>query len=217
MPDGYSFHRHRLANESGYHGTSVDRIAEKLNVTKGSFYRHIDAKDDLVLECFRRSFKRISAVKTITQNNGGDSWQQISSTLASLLNVQFDTRWPLLRTTALQALPMPLREQAIKRSNRLALRFAGTLSDGISEGSLRAIDPLIASQVIMPMVNSACDLRIWASKLVREEAIALYASTLKDGLFNDQVLDRISPRNIWAAVDSTDRHQALHAWRRQSR
>ncbi len=178
-----------LINQSGYLGASVHRIAEALNVTKGSFYHHLDAKDDLVLECFRRSYRRVAGVKSATEDAGGDSWQQISSTMATLLNVQFDARWPLLRTTALQALPISLREEAIKRSNRLALRFAGTLSDGIRDRSLRLVDPLIASQVIMPMLNTAYDLRIWASRLPREEAARLYTSTLKDGLFNDSVVD----------------------------
>ena len=34
-------------NERGYRGASVNRIAESLNVTKGSFYHHHEAKDDL--------------------------------------------------------------------------------------------------------------------------------------------------------------------------
>ncbi|MDN8891457.1 helix-turn-helix domain-containing protein, partial [Staphylococcus aureus] len=46
----------RLINERGYRGASVERIASELNVTKGSFYHHLEAKDDLVLACFRRSF-----------------------------------------------------------------------------------------------------------------------------------------------------------------
>ena len=39
----------RLINELGYRGASVQRIASELNVTKGSFYHHLDAKDELVL------------------------------------------------------------------------------------------------------------------------------------------------------------------------
>ncbi|PMZ30528.1 TetR/AcrR family transcriptional regulator, partial [Pseudomonas sp. GW247-3R2A] len=38
----------RLINQLGYRGASVQKIASELNVTKGSFYHHLDAKDDLV-------------------------------------------------------------------------------------------------------------------------------------------------------------------------
>ena len=45
-----------LVNEQGYRGASVDKISAKLNVTKGSFYHHNDNKQDLISECFERTF-----------------------------------------------------------------------------------------------------------------------------------------------------------------
>ena len=45
-----------LVNEQGYRGASVDKISARLNVTKGSFYHHHDNKEDLITECFERSF-----------------------------------------------------------------------------------------------------------------------------------------------------------------
>ena len=50
----------RLINELGYRGASVQKIASELNVTKGSFYHHLDAKDDLVIACYKRSFDTIA-------------------------------------------------------------------------------------------------------------------------------------------------------------
>lgn len=174
----------RLINERGYRGASVDRIVAELKVTKGSFYHHLDAKDDLVIECFRRSYGRMSCAQRLADESGGDCWQRLSSTFATLLNLQFAGDWPLLRTSALQALPASLRRDVVERSNRMALRFAGTLVDGISEGSIRPVDPTIASQIIMSTINTACDIRGWAAKLSRDVAIELYASTLAHGLFD---------------------------------
>ena len=47
----------RLINEQGYRGASVEKISSRLNVTKGSFYHHHEAKDELVVDCFKRSFE----------------------------------------------------------------------------------------------------------------------------------------------------------------
>ena len=44
-----------LMNDQGYHGASVQKISERLNVTKGAFYHHLDTKDDLILACFERT------------------------------------------------------------------------------------------------------------------------------------------------------------------
>src|SRR5204862_5342102 len=69
-----------------------------------------------------------------------------SDLIAALLDYQFGERGPLLRTTALSGLPPQVRSTMIDRSNRIARRFAGMLSDGIAQGSIRAIDPLVASR-----------------------------------------------------------------------
>jgi AcrR family transcriptional regulator len=178
----------RLINELGYRGASVQRIASELNVTKGSFYHHLDAKDELVTACYKRSFDIIADAQRLAESHQGSHWKRLESTIATLLDVQFSERGPLLRTTALSGLPPRVRNTMIDRSNRIARRFAGMLSDGIAEGSIRPIDPLVASQALMALQNAAFDMRKWASTMPREKAVAFYASTLAFGLFDDRVL-----------------------------
>ena len=174
----------RLINERGYRGASVDRIASELNVTKGSFYHHLDAKDDLVVECFRYSFLTLSRAQREADAAGGTEWQRLCSAMAMLLEIQLGTDGSLLRTTALQALPPDMRDRVVERSNRIARRFAGTMIDGISEGSIRTIDPIIAAQSLMVMLNAAYELRTWSAGLAPEAAVSAYASTLAFGLFD---------------------------------
>jgi AcrR family transcriptional regulator len=178
----------RLINELGYRGASVQRIASELNVTKGSFYHHLDAKDDLVLACYRRSFDTIADAQGQADDLGGSQWQRLSSTIATLLDIQFAERAPLLRTTAMSGLPPRERSAMVDRSNRIARRFAGTIMDGIAEGSCRPVDALIAAQSLMALQNAAFDMRKWAGTMPRPRAIAMYASTLLFGMFDDRAL-----------------------------
>lgn len=178
----------RLINELGYRGASVQKIASQLNVTKGSFYHHLDAKDDLVIACYRRSLDTIADAQRLSGEVPGSYWQQLSSTIATLLDIQFSERGPLMRTTALSGLPRSVRSAMVARSNRIARRYAGMMNDGIGEGSIRPIDPLIAAQALMALQNAAFDMRKWASTMPRDRAIAYYASTLMFGLFDDRVL-----------------------------
>ncbi len=175
-----------MINQRGYRGASVNRIAGALNVTKGSFYHHHSAKDDLVFECFERSYDRLSAVQLAAGAIEGDGWTQIASALAELVDLQFRDPMPLLRTAALQALPSDERGSVVVRSNRLANRFAGMLADGIADGSVRAVDPLVASQLIMPALNAAYEARGWAARQPDPAlAVKLYAWTLCAGVFTD--------------------------------
>jgi AcrR family transcriptional regulator len=177
----------RLINQRGYRGASVQRIASELKVTKGSFYHHLDAKDELVIACYRRSFDTVSDAQRAADAAGGSQWQRLASTVAALIDLQFAERAPLLRTTALSGLPADARLAMIERSNRIARRFAGTIMDGAAEGSCRPVDALIAAQALMSLQNAAFDMRKWAHTMTRERAVAMYASTVLFGLFDDRM------------------------------
>ena len=185
--DGDAFLRvaTRLINRDGYRGASVDRIASELNVTKGSFYHHLDGKDDLVLACFRRSYDTIARAQDDAEAAGGTMWERLSRAITALISVQFSDDGPLMRTTALAALPAEHRGQVIAQSNILARRFAGMIIDGITEGSINPVDPLIASQMVMSMLNRAVDLHDWAARLGQEQAVATYAALFAHGLLSD--------------------------------
>jgi len=173
-----------LINERGYLGASVERIASELNVTKGSFYHHIDAKDDLVIKCFNRSLTRISDIQKTAKEIECNKWEQLYFVIIQLLEIQFNSEAPLLRTTALAALPRELRLKVLARTNQIAISFSGLIVDGMIEGSIRPVDPLVASQMLMAMINSACDMRNWASAPGIGNNIETYASTVCTGVFS---------------------------------
>ncbi|MWV26706.1 TetR/AcrR family transcriptional regulator [Aurantiacibacter rhizosphaerae] len=175
----------RLINESGYRGASVTRIVDELQVTKGSFYHHLDTKDDLVLECFRRTFSRLTAVQTAAGETGETQWKHLEAIMNYLIDLQFEGEFPLTRTSALQALPADVRNEVLAKSDEAALRFGNTLVEGAQERSVRVVNPLIASQTIAAMLNSAYDLRNWAATMDRKTAIRIYASCLTRGMFAD--------------------------------
>lgn len=64
----------RLINEIGYKGASVERITGELSRTKGSFYHHVEAKDDLVAECSRYSYHRLAAIQIKAGGEKGSPW-----------------------------------------------------------------------------------------------------------------------------------------------
>lgn len=172
----------RLINQRGYRGASVSGIAAELNVTKGSFYHHHDAKDDLVLACFRRSYRTMRAVQRAVRGRPGDEWDRLSAAVASLVEHQFLPEGPLLRTSALAAIPPELRAEAARMSRRVADHFAAMISDGIAEGSIRPVDPAIAAEALTAMINAASDLPFHVA--VDPGTVAgLYARPLLVGVF----------------------------------
>lgn len=174
----------QLINESGYKGASVDRIARQLNRNKTAFYRHIEGKDNLVAECSRASYHRLAELQNLANRRHSSPWHRITTTLSSALALQFQDEFPLLRSSALQAMPLALRGVALEQANRTALGLMGVLVEGMQEGTVRISDPWIASQVILSAINASYDLKGWRRSQPVEKAIAIYSGVLASGLFD---------------------------------
>ena len=174
----------KLINQRGYRGASVEKISEQLNVTKGSFYHHNAAKDDLVVECFERSFEVVRQVQTAALAMPGDHWGKIAAAAASLAEFQLSERGPLLRSSALTALPEPIRLKMVERASRVSERFAAMISDGVAEGSVRAVDPAIAAQMLNATLNVAADLPLSIADVAVGEVAALYIKPMLMGVFS---------------------------------
>jgi AcrR family transcriptional regulator len=172
----------RLINERGYRGASVELIAAQLNVTKGSFYHHHSAKDDVVTACFARSFDIVRKAQRAAQALEGDEWLKLSSAAAALVEFQFSSVGPLLRTSALAALPESIREEMIAQSGRLSDRFAAMISDGVAQGSVRPVDPFVAAQMLNATLNAAADLPVILRGVDARTAVQLYARPFFTGL-----------------------------------
>lgn len=194
MPDALLIAATRLINQHGYKGASVDKISASLQRTKGAFYHHIDGKDDLVAAGFERSFD----VLRTAQNKGlaleGDAWTRLNSIVAALAVFQISPEGPLMRISALQSLPEPMRRKVIDGSDRIARRFSGLVSDGVSERSLRPVDPAIASQMLNAAINAVADRRLALQDPQLERAPLHYAVPMLFGVLCGPVREVLGPR-----------------------
>ncbi len=172
----------RLINKEGYRGASVEKISAELNVTKGSFYHHNEAKDDLVVQCFDRTFEIMRRTQSAAMKLPGDQWGKLTTAAAALVKYQNSDRG-LLRTSALSALPEPIRAEMVAQSNRISDRFSAMISDGVAEGSVRPVDPVIAAQMLNATLNAACELRFLVRDVRPEKASDLYARPILMGVF----------------------------------
>lgn len=172
----------RLINLQGYRGASVEKISAELNVTKGSFYHHNENKDELVVACFNRSFDVMKQAQRAAMNLSGTHWDRIASAAAALIDFQLSAHGPLLRASALGALPFDIRQNMMSGSDRVSDRFAALISDGIADGSIRAVDAQIASQMLNAAINAAADLTWVMPDIRREDAPMLYVKPMLMGL-----------------------------------
>ena len=171
-----------LINEEGYHGASVERISAKLNVSKGAFYHHNETKDELVVACFQRTFETMWRAIHAAEQAGGTGLEVLVSAVAALIEHQMSGEAPLLRTSALTAVPEGLRPGLMQRFNRISYRFASILCDGVADGSCAAVDVNVASQVISSAINAAAELHYWTPGMTPETVVQHYVRPIFEGL-----------------------------------
>jgi AcrR family transcriptional regulator len=171
-----------LINEQGYLGASVEKISARLNVTKGSFYHHNEAKDDLVVACFERTVDIMRSAQRAADQLAVSGWDRLCSTSAALVEFQVSGNAPLLRTSALTSVPEAIQAQLIMKFDRVSGYFAAVISDGIADGSIRPIDANICAQMITGMLNAAAELGFWAQGLSPKQAGGVFLQPLFEGM-----------------------------------
>jgi AcrR family transcriptional regulator len=174
----------RLLNEKGYHGASVSQISARLGVTKGSFYHHLDTKEDLVSGCFERSFLIVRCAQDAGFALEASGWERLSRTVAALVRYQLSEHGPLLRYTALSAAPEGVRQDLAAVTRRLGDRFGQMVADGVIDGSIRGVDQGLAARMLDDMINAAAELWRWTPELDADRAVAEYARPMMFGLIS---------------------------------
>jgi AcrR family transcriptional regulator len=172
-----------LVNEQGYRGASVDKISARINVTKGSFYHHNDNKHDLIAECFDRTFAVVRRALSLAEDGPGSGWSRACAAARALVRYQLSAEGPLLRATAVSALPEEAQRDRVRRTQfRLTERMTSVVVDGMIDGSIRPLDPHIAAQVSIAAINAAAELQRWVASATADNAADLFVRPALQGV-----------------------------------
>ncbi len=171
----------QLINEIGYLGASVERIAAKLDVTKGAFYHHIDAKDDLVAICFARTTEAVRRAQKLSDQIPISAYSRLSSILTSLVQHSLEGDTPLLRGATV-SLPEAIRSEVMAQYEHNAVRFGSIVSDGIVDGSIRPLDAQIGSHMLNACANAIGELIFFLPTPIDPNAAEDFVRPMFEGL-----------------------------------
>lgn len=110
-----------------------------------------------------------------------DGLSHVAAATVSLVSRQMDPSGILLRTSALTAVGLDLREEMARRLSLSTLRFADMLNDGLIDRSVRVCDMRIAAEMVTATINSAQELQRWVPAATRENAADLFVRPLLYG------------------------------------
>lgn len=174
----------RLINERGYRGVSVDQISVRLDVTKGSFYHHMESKDDLIAAAFSRTIEIMRDVQSAAQSIDGDGYSRLTAVLAALVDQQLSDEVPLLRI-ATASVPEATRKTILADFNRVTSNFGAMIYHGIKDGSLRLVDTQIAAEMTTVIIPAASELDLWLPVGSSNRATEAFVQLLFNGVVQE--------------------------------
>lgn len=146
----------QLFSRQGYHATSMRHIAEGVGIQVGSLYRHIDAKEDLLMELVDAvADEFIAGLEPLVGPGApGSARHRLSKAMESHLAVMsghlpdatvFFHEWRHLSHD---------RRQAIQRKRDIyESYFRSIITDGVEAGEFRRVDARLVGIAVLSLVN----------------------------------------------------------------
>jgi TetR/AcrR family transcriptional regulator len=140
-------------NRSGFHGTALDDIAERLGVTKAALYRYVPTKHDLLFACFNMAMDSAFSNLDRGEREGRNGLEKIRIGLRGYVEEMIgELGYPvvLLEENAL----LPEHAKAIiKRRDRMEQRLRELVVRGMGDGSITPCNPKLVVFSILGAVN----------------------------------------------------------------
>lgn len=143
----------RLFSRNGYHNTSLDDIARSLGVSKGTLYNYVDDKQEILFSFHNMAMEigeRVVAAAGSSEGNGATRLRTAFANYIHEVNEELGGYGVISEIGALKPLD---REAVLARRDRLYRSFTKLLEQGVTDGSVRAVDPKIAVFTMMGVMQ----------------------------------------------------------------
>lgn len=168
----------RAFRAKGYHGTTLDDIADQLGVRKTALYHYFPDKEAILYACHRESLAELSRILEEAQALD-TAPEQIAFVIREHVRVMIDTLEGSPLAFEVTALSAGRRRGVIEARDRYEHGLRKIIEDGIVAGDFRPVDAKIAVFAILGAIN-------WIARWYRPEGL-LHAPEL-GGQFADHLL-----------------------------
>ena len=169
-------------NDKGFHATSLDDVAESLNVTKPTIYHYFSNKDEILFECTRLGLETIRHAIAEAASRNGNAHERLEALLHDYaLYMTQDFGMCVIRTADYELSDESRKQfRALKREIDLLVR--GLVAEGMREGSIAKGDPRLVTFTITGALNWIARWYQRDGPISAEETVKGCVDTLMDGL-----------------------------------
>jgi len=168
--------------EKSYGRTSLDDIAQRLNITKPALYHYFHKKEEILLECYRWGTGLIEESLTEIEGSAGTGLEKVAAFVYSYANVMTVNFGRCVMRLDEGDLSDKALHEVRTYKRKIDRQLRSFIQEGIRDGSIAPCDPKIAAFSIAGAVNWICMWYEPEGPLTAEEIASQFARTLTQGL-----------------------------------
>ena len=137
-----------LFNERGFHATSLDDIAARLNVSKPTLYYYVKNKDEILLQCVSQGLEMTLEGIEASRQAGGNAVDQLRACMQVYAGIVTQPFGMCLIRVGDEEVPERTRTELRRIKSEIDHAFRRLVAQGVEEGSLAPCDPKMSAFVI---------------------------------------------------------------------
>ena len=172
----------QLFIEKSYGRTSMNDLAERLNITKPALYHYFHNKEEVLLECYRLGTAMIEEILNDIAAHCGTGLAKVEAFIYSYANVMTVNFGRCVIRLDEGDLSSEAFAEVRGYKRKIDRRLRTFIQEGIADGSITPCDPKIAAFSIAGALNWICTWYEPKGPLSAEEIATQFARTLTQGL-----------------------------------
>jgi AcrR family transcriptional regulator len=174
----------QLFLEKSYGRTSLNDVADRLNITKPALYHYFRNKEEILLACYRLGCGLIDEILNDIAAHCGTGLEKVEAFIYSYANVMTVNFGRCVMRLDDGDLSSEAFAEVRNYKRKIDRRLRSFVQEGIDDGSIVPCDPKIAAFSIAGAVNWICRWYEPDGPLPAEEIATQFARTLTQGLVN---------------------------------
>jgi AcrR family transcriptional regulator len=168
--------------EKSFARTSLNDVAERLNITKPALYHYFHNKEDVLLGCYRWGATLIEETLTRIASHCSTGLDKVEAFIYAYANVMTVSFGRCVMRLDEGDLSPKARAEVRGYKRGIDRRLRSFIEEGINDGSITPCDPKIAAFSIAGALNWICMWYEPEGALSAEEIATQFARTLTQGL-----------------------------------
>ena len=164
--------------ENDYDGTSMDEVALKSGIAKGTIYLYFKNKQQLFVEVIRELMRRFEIViYDAADYKSEDIYKKMSHIINAMLNfIETNEKYFNMMERQFHIIGKTIKKNQIEKMNESRIKmmdiFAKIVREGIEKKIFRKINPEVAALVLFTIITAFSKLNLFTTgkKAVKEKS-----------------------------------------------